>query len=146
METAPDTVPWETRNVEDATFKGVEADIEFSGPLAIRWTLGGTVLTVAAHEASGFRSKYALRPLREQLTLGAERFFGSSASVRIRVRHGRRENEDSYRRMDLRLNVWAGVGWLRLDVQNLTDFDYSDVTGARAAGRALFVGYSSGSN
>jgi iron complex outermembrane receptor protein len=144
LEAAPDTDPWETRNVEDATFKGVEADIQFSGPLSIRWTIGGTALTVDANEASGYRSKYALRPLREQLTLGAERFFGSAASVRIRMRHGRRKNEDSYRRVDLRLNVWAGVGWLRLDVNNLTGFDYPDVTGARAPGRSFFVGYSLG--
>jgi len=141
-ETAPDADPWETRNVEDATFKGIEADVEFNGPLAFRWTLSGIALTVDANEASGFRSKYALRPLREQMTLGAERSIGSAASIRIRVRHARREDENSYRRVDLRLNIWVGVGWLRLDMQNLTDFNYPDVTGARAAGRAFFAGYS----
>jgi iron complex outermembrane receptor protein len=134
--------PWETRNVETATFKGVEADIEFAGPFAMNWSLGGTALTLYSEETTGFQSKYALRPLREQLTLGVERSFGSAASFRIRMRHERREDEDSYRLVDLRLNVRVGVGLLLLEAHNLTDFDYPDATGVRAPGRSFFVGYS----
>jgi iron complex outermembrane receptor protein len=139
---APDTDPWETRNVEEATFRGVEADVEFAGPLGLQWTLGGSALSADADEAVGFRSKYALRPMREQLTLGVAHSFGSFASGRIRLRHGRREGEESYRRLDLRVNFWVGAGWLFLDVLNLTNFEYPDITGARAPGRALFLGFS----
>jgi len=139
--TAGDTDPWETRNVEAATFRGVEADMEIDGPLGLRWTLGGMALSMQAEEAAGFRSKYALRPLREQLFVGVERSLASIASARIRVRHGRREGEDSYRRLDLRLSLWVGAGWLHFDALNITDFDYPDVTGARAPGRALLLGF-----
>jgi iron complex outermembrane receptor protein len=142
-EGAQDTDPWETRNVENATFRGVEADIELNGPGRTRWTLGGTALAVEAEEVAGYRSKYALRPMREQLTIGVERFIGSAASFRLRLRHGRREGERSYRRVDLRFNLWVGAGWVRLDALNITDFDYPDITGARAPGRGIFLGFAS---
>ena len=138
---ASDTDPWETRNVEDATFRGVEADLDLVGPLGSRWTLGGMALSVKAEETAGFRSKYALRPMREQLTLGFEQPLGTRASVRMRMLHARREAEDSHRRLDLRLSLWVGAGWLHFDALNLTDFEYPDVTGARAPGRAFFVGF-----
>jgi iron complex outermembrane receptor protein len=138
--TADDNDPWETRNVEEATFGGLEADVEINAAFGLRFTLGGMALSVHTEEAEGFLSKYALRPLTEQLTFGVERSFGSRASARIRVNHGRREAEQSFRRVDLRLNLRVGAGWLNLDVLNVTDFEYSDVTGARAPGRALFLG------
>ena len=139
---AGDTTPWETRNVETATFRGLEADLAFLGPLGLSWTLGGTALVVDADVEEGYRSKYALRPLREQLTVGVERTIGSRAAGRIRLRHARREGEDSYQRLDFRLSVRVGIGWLHLDGLNILDAEYPDVTGARAPGRALFVGYS----
>jgi vitamin B12 transporter len=139
--TAAETDPWETRNVEDATFRGIETDVEFEGPIGLRWTFGGMALAVRAEEADGFRSKYALRPLREQLTFGIERSIGSPVSARLRVRHARRDGEESYRRLDLRVSLRVGAGWMHLDALNITDFDYTDVTGARAPGRAFFVGF-----
>ncbi|MFC1640078.1 TonB-dependent receptor plug domain-containing protein [Gemmatimonadota bacterium] len=138
---AGDTNPWETRNVEDATFRGVEADIEIDGVMGLRWTLGGMALSVHTEESAGFRSKYALRPMREQLTVGVERRIANLAYVRMRLLHGRRAGEESHRRLDLRFNLWVGAGWVHLDVLNITDFDYPDVTGARAPGRAFFVGF-----
>ncbi len=138
---AADTDPWETRNVEEANFKGIETDLQFEGPFDLKWTFGGTVLSMHSEEAAGFRSKYALRPLKEQFTFGVERTIGASVSGRLRVRHGRREGEDSYRRLDLRMRFRTGAGWLLVDVLNITNFNYTDVTGARAPGRALFVGF-----
>jgi len=141
-ESTVDTDPWETRNVEDATFKGVEADLEIEGPFGSRWTFNGMVLSLNAEEAAGYRSKYTLRPMREQLKLGVERPIVSWAAVGARLRHGRRDGEESFRQLDFRLSFWAGVGWLHLDGLNITDSDYPDVTGARAPGRAFFLGFS----
>ena len=139
--TGDDADPWEARNVADATFKGVEVDAEIQSPLGLRWTLGGMALSMRAKDATGFRSKYALRPMREQLTVGVERSVRSWASARVRIRHGRREGEESYRRLDLRVNLKVGGGWLFFDALNVTNYRYSDVTGALAPGRALFVGF-----
>jgi iron complex outermembrane receptor protein len=139
-ETALETDPWETRNVKSATFRGIEAELNVMGPFGLEWTLGGTLLSLQSDEESGYRSKYALRPLEEQVTLGIGRTLGSNISTRVRMHHGRRRGEESYRRLDVRVSTWVGVGWLHFDVNNVTDFNYPDVTGVRAPGRAVFVG------
>ena len=144
-EDALDTDPWETRNVEDATFRGVETEVEIAGPLGFVWRLGGTALSVDTEEATGYRSKYALRPLKEQLTIGMKRSLGISTSAQVCARHARRLGEDSFQRVDLRFSVRVVAGWLNLDLMNITDAEYADVTGARAPGRALFLGFTSGS-
>ncbi len=73
-------VPWETRNVEEATFRGLEADLTLRGPAETLWTLGGMLLSVDSKESAGYSSKYALRPLEEQVTLGVSRTFGDVLS------------------------------------------------------------------
>ncbi len=139
--TAENTEPWETRNVQKATFGGVEAEVEVDGPFGVGFTASGTAISVTAEDAEGFRSKYALRPLTEQLTLEATRAIGALCRGSLRLRHAGREAEDSYRTVDLRFALWITRGWLFVDALNITDFDYQDVTGARAPGRAVFLGF-----
>ena len=94
--------PWETRNVEEANFKGLEA--EFSGPglLGTHWSVGGMWLSVDSREASGFESKYALKPLEEQVTLALDRTFGADLSLGVNFRRAKRGGEGPYHRIDAR--------------------------------------------
>ncbi len=138
---APDTVPWQTRNVETAVFHGAEADVEGAGPLQTRWSLGAMVLSVDAREAAGFVSKYALRPLEERVTVDVRRAFGKRARLGIRALRARRADEvEPHHLLDLRAAVAVAGAWLYLDATNLLDAHYPDVTGALAPGRAVFVG------
>jgi vitamin B12 transporter len=133
-------LPWETRNVSRATFRGIEADLTAPGPWGVGIMAGAALLSLRSEEATGYRSKYALRPLREQFTLGLERGLGGRASLGLHGLRGTRAGEEPFHRLDVRASVRQGAARLYLDAVNLLDASYPDVTGARAPGRALFVG------
>ncbi len=133
-------VPWETRNVEEATFRGLEMDLAFAGPLGTSFSAGGMILSLSSEEAPGYRSKYALRPLKERINVGLSRTFHTGLAVNVRAQRGKREGEDLYHRVDLRTGYDFGSMTLYLDANNLFDAEYPDVTGARAPGRAFFMG------
>ena len=138
--TSGEEEPWETRNVEEATFRGLEAELAAPGPLGTAWTFGGTLLSVDSKESRGFRSKYALRPLLERFTGRVRKSFGDGLNLAIHAQRSRRAGEDPFHRIDLRTGLRVGSTWLYLDATNLTDQSYPDITGAPAPGRALFVG------
>jgi outer membrane cobalamin receptor len=137
---APPDSPWETRNVKSATFRGFEADLSFMGPLETSWTLGGMILSVDSDETSGFISKYALRPLTEQINLGVGRVFDGGLSLGVKGQRGKRDGEDPYTRLDLRSGIRIGGTRLYMDLHNLFDERYPDITGALAPGRAFYLG------
>jgi iron complex outermembrane receptor protein len=118
--------PWETRNVEDAQFRGLESEAGIDELLGVRWTLRGSWLSVRSSEAEGFTSKYALRPLTESVSLVAER--------------GRRLGSPAYLRLDLRTAYQLKGLRFFADLQNASGETYFDITGSAAPGRALFVG------
>ncbi len=137
---AEETVPWETRNVEEATFQGVELDLTFSGPLQTRWSLGGSVMSVESEESQGFRSKYALRPLLERYLLGFRKSW-AGFSVGLNAQRAERSGEEPYHRVDLRTGFRFHSAWVYLDATNLFDAEYADVTEAMAPGRGLVMGF-----
>lgn len=139
-EAAGEDAPWETRNVASATFRGVEADLGLSGPWGTRVTAGAALLSLSTEESPGYRSKYALRPLTERLTLGVERTVAGRISLGAHAQRGKRSGEAAYHRLDLRAAARHGGARLYLDAVNLLGASYPDVTGARAPGRGLFVG------
>ena len=139
-EGAEGDAPWETRNVENATFRGVEADISARGPWGIGVTAGAALLSLRSEEAGGYYSKYALRPLRERITLGMERTMAGRVSLGVHAQRGRRSGEDPFHRLDFRASANLVGSRLYLDAVNLLDASYPDVTGARAPGRAVFLG------
>lgn len=139
-EDATADTPWETRNVKSAAFQGVEADLAVRGPWGMRMTAGVALISLSSEEAMGFRSKYALRPLRERVTLGMERTVAGRMSLGAHAQRGKRIGEESFHRLDLRASTPLAGARLYLDAVNLLDASYPDVTGARAPGRALSVG------
>ena len=132
--------PWETRNVEEATTKGVEAELSIPGPLKTRWTFGGMLLSLESEEAAGFLSKYALRPPEEQLNLSVSRSLGDVVSLGLNLQRAKRRGGDAYHRLDLRGGLHFGPTRLYLDATNFLDAEYPDVTGALAPGRAVHMG------
>ncbi|MDQ3389289.1 MAG: TonB-dependent receptor, partial [Gemmatimonadota bacterium] len=94
--------PWETRNVEDARFHGLETEAEIDELLGVRWTLRGSWLSVRSSEAQGFISKYALRPLTESVSIAGDRGLGSAVHATLRAERARRLGSPAYLRLDLR--------------------------------------------
>lgn len=137
---AAPVVPWQARNIGRATFQGLEARATILDPTGTRWSLAATALRFSADRAPGTESKYALRPLRHTLILTAERPLVAGLSLTARVMHARRQGDAAYLRADARLQEhWRG-GRIYLDVQNLTNADYLDVSGLPAPGRAAYIG------
>ena len=143
VQAGPDS-PWETRNVEEAKTRGVEGELKVTGPLETRWTVGGMLLSMDSEEARGFLSKYALRPLEEQLNVGVVRPLGDAINMGLSLQRARRKGEDPYHHLDLRGGIRLGRTWLYVDATNLLGAEYPDITGALAPGRALHIGFEVG--
>jgi len=132
--------PWETRNIESATFRGIEIELSAARMAGLRLRATGTVLSVSADSTDGFVSKYALRPIVEDVRVGLGRSVGS-LEAETRVSYRRREGESGYLLWDLRLGLRVRRGEVYVDLLNGLDAAYDDVVGARAAGRAVLVGF-----
>jgi len=132
--------PWETRNIESATFRGVEIELSAARVVGVRLRATGVILSVAADGTDGFVSKYALRPIVEDMGIGVGRSVGV-LDAETRVRYRRREGESGYWLWDLRLGLRARRGEVYVDLLNGLDTAYDDIAGARAAGRAVLVGF-----
>jgi outer membrane cobalamin receptor len=134
------TTPWRTRNVEDATYRGVEAEMAVDDLLGILWVARGSWLSLRSTEARGFTSKYALRPMSDVLSLSADRAVLRGVMLGVRAQRARRIGESAYARLDARAAYQLPRGRIYLDLQNATDERYPDILGLEAAGRSLLVG------
>ena len=134
--------PWQTRNVESATFRGLEATLNVSAGEA-NVSIQGSVASLTGDHVEGFVSKYALRPLVRDLVAMAGRSFGP-VKAHLSARHRRRQGEAGYWLLDMRLGVAIRVGEFYLDLLNGLGVEYQEVTGVPAPGRSLILGYRSG--
>lgn len=136
---APPTTPWETRNVKEATFLGLEGEARWEGPAGLQWTVGGSALSFQADDLPGFVSKYVLRPLTEQWTVGVRRQVGGQTLVGLHLQQGRRKGEEPHRRLDFQTRFRLASWVIHLDGTNLADERHPDVTGAPSPGRGFFL-------
>ncbi|HEY0016418.1 MAG TPA: TonB-dependent receptor [Longimicrobium sp.] len=132
--------PWRTRNVEEARFRGIEAEAGWSGPLGLAWSATGAWLSVATEEADGFTSKSALRPVVENVALSLRRTFAERLTLTLLGRRARRTGDDAYVRLDARAAYDIRGVRVFADVQNATGAEYLDITRLAAPGRAFTVG------
>jgi iron complex outermembrane receptor protein len=130
--------PWQTRNVDEATFRGIEATL-LASALGAHWSLGATALSFDADAARGFVSKYALRPLTQSLILGIETPLARTIAGGLRGRRARRPGEAAFTLIDARLSWRAGDLRIDLDGTNLFDESYLDVSVMPAPGRAFRI-------
>ncbi len=134
------SVPWETRNVESATVRGLELEITGVRWSGIAWDLSASWLTLDSEEEEGFLSKYALRPVhrellvRGRLDLPDESWIQAAAADRARLGGGGGIT------VDLRLDFPVGQARAYVDVLNATDEGYPDVTGLSIPGRTFVAG------
>ena len=131
---------WVTSNVDRARFRGVEAHASIVDPTGGRWSLEGSWLSVRSSTPDGVESKYALRPLVENLTAGIDRPLGERLGLTLRGTRARRAGEAAYLRIDGRAALRLDAVGLHLDLRNVTDSGYLDVTRTPSAGRSVAVG------
>jgi outer membrane cobalamin receptor len=135
-----DAIPYRTRNVGRARFSGLEAEAGLDRALGLRWTARGSWLSVTSSAEAGYRSKYALRPLVETASLGAERGFAGGGALALQGVRARRSGEAAHLRIDARASHSWRAARVFADLRNALDEEYPDITGHRAEGRALVLG------
>jgi iron complex outermembrane receptor protein len=137
---APAAAPFQIVNIQEATFRGVEARVGGRDLLGVDWTVRATALSFEAKAAAGLASKYALRPLTETASIEAAVPLPFGLQLGAVASHLRRPGDDQYNLVDAQL----GYRWRMFEVYangtNLTDERYFDVSGVHAPGRALNIG------
>lgn len=132
---------WETRNIARATFRGVEMEAGARLRPGTRVTVGGSQISARADEAQGWESKYALRPLSDQLQVGLQQDLPLGARLDVRGIRARRKGEGAFATADLRLELPVTGGAVYLDGRNLAGSRHLDITGNPVAGRAVYMGF-----
>lgn len=132
-------VPWRTLNVEQATFRGLEASARAAFGRA-SLLARAAVLDFDADAATGMESKYALRPVTRSFTVEAATTLPGALRTALRASHQRRVPADEWQLIDLRLARDFGRLHVFADVTNLADERYDDIVGRPAPGRAFGLG------
>ncbi|MDT8339973.1 MAG: TonB-dependent receptor [Longimicrobiales bacterium] len=135
------SVPWQSRNVEEATTDGLELTAEGVLEGGARLQASASWLTLDARQGAGFLSKSALRPLHRVLTLRAILPLPDASTLTVLGADRSRIGGGGGFTLDLRLGFPLGDGEAFVDVQNATDQDYPDITGLPIPGRALVAGF-----
>jgi len=136
---ASSTEPWRTRNVREARFDGLEADLEVAGPGGVHWKANASWMNVT-DTGGAFESKYALRPVVESVGIAATREFGGALLAEARGKRTRRSGDPlgAHTVLDLRVRSMAARPLaLVVDVRNLAGAQYIDIIGAPGPGRAI---------
>lgn len=131
---------WRTRNVESATFDGLELSGSVGSRNTVLITTYATWLDVETAEAAGFASKSTLRPLVRTLGVSFDRALGATSYVRLHARDQTRVDEPGVFLLDARVGVALPFGELFLGGTNLTEAAYQDLSGLPAQGRAIAIG------
>ncbi|MEJ2538738.1 MAG: TonB-dependent receptor [Gemmatimonadota bacterium] len=137
---ADPSVPWETRNVEEARFTGLELSVDELRYGELVFRASAAWIDVETEEAAGFFSKSALRPIIREFNAGVAVPLPDRSALHLLVADRTRRGGGGGPTVDVRLEVGMGNGTLYLDGRNLTDADFADVTGLPVAGRSFAVG------
>lgn len=132
---------WRTRNVESATFDGLELSGSIGSSATLLISPYATWLDVDTEEATGFASKSTLRPLVRTVGVSVERVLPANSRVRVHARDQTRIGEDGVLLLDARIGIGVPFGEIFLAGTNLTDAGFQELSGLGAQGRALAAGF-----
>lgn len=135
-----DSVPWRTRNVLEARYDGVEVVVSRSFENGVSLNASGSWLTQDAGGEAGFFSKYALRPIHRELVARAILPLADDARLTVSAADRTRLGGGGGTLLDLRLTLPTEDAQFFVDVLNVTEADYADVTGLPIPGRRFLVG------
>jgi vitamin B12 transporter len=138
-EGAAPTAPWRTANIDEATFRGVEATARYSLS-RVALTGRAMALGLTADEAESQVSKYALRPLSRSFSLEASVPVTGAFTVSLRGAHQKRRDGDSWETLDGRVTAARNGIEVFVDARNVLDEEYLDVSNVAAPGRAFSIG------
>lgn len=137
---APATTPWTTANLEEATFRGIEAGVTLPDLAGFDVALTATGLAFEATAADSVVGKYALRPLTRVLGARVSRELMPRLQLAADARNARRAGEGGHSLVNLRAAYRLGALTAHVDLTNVLGTGYLDASARPAAGRALVAG------
>jgi iron complex outermembrane receptor protein len=139
---AADSVPWQTMNVDRVNNRGVEGTVNLNNVLGDGdWSLRATGLSFDAQAAAGLEGKYALNPITRSVGLSAT-YPLLDARIAADAAVARRAGEAEHTIINMRMllpSPYDRSVMLTLDLMNMTNASYLDVSGAPVPGRAAYL-------
>jgi outer membrane cobalamin receptor len=137
---APATAVWQTMNVGEATYRGVESAIDLPPFYGILASLFADGLSLASSQGMALVGKYALRPITRQAGVRISTPREHAITARVDIESARRASEAGYVTGNARFAWNRGAYRVTLDMMNLVNADWLDASGKPAAGRGLYGG------
>jgi iron complex outermembrane receptor protein len=135
---AAPTALWQTMNVGEATYRGVESALDLPAIDGFRASLFADGLSVASSQGASLVGKYALRPITRQAGVKVTTPPQRAMTARVDVELARRAFEKGYLTGNARVTWNRGAYRVSLDALNLANADWLDASGKPAAGRGLY--------
>lgn len=138
---APSTAVWQTANVGEATFRGIEGTISLPSAVGITPSVFATGIDLDASGGAQLVGKYALRPIVRQAGFRFGLAGVHPLDARIDLLQERRAHEEAYFTGTAHV-AWKHAGYgVTFDVTNVTNADWLDASGKSAQARAFVVGF-----
>jgi iron complex outermembrane receptor protein len=135
---AAPTALWQTMNVGEATYRGVESALDLPAIDGFRASLFADGLSVTSSQGASLVGKYALRPITRQAGVKVTTPPQRAMTARVDVELARRAFEKGYLTGNARVTWNRGAYRVSLDALNLANADWLDASGKPAAGRGLY--------
>ncbi len=135
---AAPTVVWQTMNVGEATYRGVESALDLPAMDGFRTSLFADGLSLTSSHGTSLVGKYALRPITRQAGARVSTPRQRAITARVDVELARRAFEKGYVTGNARVTWNRGAYRVSLDALNLANADWLDASGKPASGRGLY--------
>ena len=135
---AAPTVVWQTMNVGEATYRGIESALDLPAMDGFRTSLFADGLSLTSSQGTSLVGKYALRPITRQAGVRVSTPRQRAITARVDMELARRAFEKGYVTGNARVTWNRGAYRVSLDALNLANADWLDASGKPAAGRGLY--------
>jgi len=135
---AAPTALWQTMNVGEATYRGIESSLDLPAVDGLRASLFADGLSLTSSQGASLVGKYALRPITSQAGVRVSTPRQRSITARVDMELARRAFEKGYVTGNARVTWNRGAYRVSLDALNLANADWLDASGKPAPGRGLY--------
>jgi iron complex outermembrane receptor protein len=137
---AAPTAVWQTMNVGEATYRGIESTLDAPLIDGVRASFFVDGLSLTSTQVAEVVGKYALRPITRQAGARLSTPREHAITARLEIESARRASERGYVTGNARV-AWNRAAYhVTLDIMNLTNAAWLDASGKPSAGRGLYAG------
>ncbi len=135
---AAPTAVWQTMNVGEATYRGIESALDLPAMDGFRTSLFADGLLLTSSQGTSHVGKYALRPITRQAGARVSTPRQRAITARVDMELARRAFETGYVTGNARVTWNRGAYRISLDALNIANADWLDASGKPAPRRGLY--------